>query len=109
MQLYLSSSQSDVLERAQAYLENTLKAGAWKREKENGANRAKFTINLPDEAVGELLNQLLSISPDLDIEATQIYDLEGRDRSFWGSAHYQSTVDENGKRCFKVSTSTGWA
>lgn len=109
MQLYLSSDRLEVLERAQVYLEKTLEAGTWKKEKENCANRANYKISLPDAATEVLLNQLLALSPDLDIEATLIYDLDGRDRSFWGSAHYQSAVDENGKRYFEVSTSTGWA
>lgn len=99
----------EVLELAQAYLEKTLKAGTWEKEKEKGENRASYKISLPDAETETLLNQLLALSPDLDIEATLIYDLEGRDRSFWRSAHYQSAVDENNKRYFKVSTSTGWA
>ena len=35
MQLYLSSDRLEVLERAQVYLEKTLEAGTWKKEKEN--------------------------------------------------------------------------
>lgn len=109
MQLYLSSDRPEALNLAQAYLEKTLETGAWKREKEDGANKAEYKISLPDAAAEALLNQLLALSPDLDIRATLIYDLEGRDRSFWGSAQYQSAADENGKRYFKVSTTTGWA
>lgn len=109
MQLYLSSGRPEVLERTQAYLEKTLETGTWEKENENGVNKANYKISLPDAAVDALLNQLLALSPDLDIEAVLIYDLEGRDRSFWGSTHYKSAVDENNKRYFEVSTSTCWA
>lgn len=108
MQLYLSSEHPGVLEQAQDYLEKTLEAGAWKKE-ESSANMREFTINLPDEKAEELLNCLLSLSPELNIRATLIYDLEGRDHSFWGSTRYESATDENGKRYLKASSSTGWA
>lgn len=109
MQLYLSSEDPEVLEQAQDYLQKTLKAGAWKQEEESAVNRRTFKINLQDEAAKELLKRLLSLSPKLDIQATLICDLEGRDHSFWRSTHYQSAVDENGKRYLEASSSTGWA
>ncbi len=109
MLLYLSCARPEVLTRAQAYLEKTPGAEALKRERANGPNRAKYEIRLSDAAAEALLNGLLALSPDLDIEATLISDVEGRDHSFWRSTRYQSTIDKSGRRCFEISTDTGWA
>lgn len=109
MQLYLSSSKPEVMERAQTYLKDHLEDGVCKIKKEHGADRAQYTISLPYARAEDLLNQLLALSPDLDISGTIFYDLDDRDASFWGSTRYQSAVDSDGKRYFRVSSSTGWA
>ncbi len=109
MQLYLSSKRQEILEKAQAYLEENLDPGAWKKTKEYDRSSVEYSVKLEDEAAKALLDRLLALSSDLDISGTLIYDLEDRDRSFWGSTSYRSAVDQNGKRCFEVSSSTGWA
>lgn len=98
-----------MLDRAETYLEKTLEPGTWKKEKVNGANRVKYEISVSDAAAEAPLNGLQAFSPNLDIEASLISDIEGRDHSFWRTTRYRSAADENGKRCFEVSVDTGRA
>lgn len=109
MQLNLSSAKPEVLELARGYLETHLEAGAGIMKREYTRAGAKYTIALPDEQAEALLDQLLALSPDLDIYASIISDVEGRDSSFWHSTSYKSAVDQDGKRYFDVDSSTGWA
>lgn len=109
MQLRLSSARAEVLEAARDYVENHLESGAGIMKREYDRTSAKYTIALSDEQADALLDKLLALSPDLNIYASIIADIEGRDSSFWSSTTYRSAVDDKGKRYYDVDSSTGWA
>lgn len=109
MQLYLSSAKPEVLAAARNYAEKHPQAGACIMKREYDRTGAKYTIALSNEQADALLDGLLALSPELDIYATIISDIEGRDSSFWSSTTYKSAVDESGRRYYDVESSTGWA
>lgn len=108
MQLHLYSAKPEVLAAARDYVEKHPQAGAC-ITKEYARTGVEYTIALSDEQADALLEQLLALSPDLNIYASVFYDIEGRDSSFWGSTSYRSAIDEDGRRYYDVSSSTCWA
>lgn len=112
MYLYLSGEDPERLKKAESYLEErlsgSLSAGAFRKSRDSESS-AEYEAELSEEAGSDLLGQLLETFPDLNISGTFMYDLEGRDHSFWGTTRYQSAVDEDGKHFFEVSSSTNWA
>lgn len=109
MQLHLYSAKPEVLAAARDYVEKHPQAGACITKKEYARTGVEYTIALSDEQADALLEQLLALSPDLNIYASVFYDIEGRDSSFWGSTSYRSAIDEDGRRYYDVSSSTCWA
>lgn len=108
MKMYLSCNDPKILEEARSYLKN-LPSSVNIKEEKSGKDFAEYSVDLPEEVCDALLNSLLTDFPKIDIYATIISDFDGRDRSFWSTTTYKSATNEDGKRYFEVSGSTGWA
>lgn len=109
MHLYLKSKNVDMLISAHEFLQKAVEPSSLtiKDQASDGCS-IEYTVDLPGQDCMDLLNQLLDGFPEVDITGTFIDDVEGRDRSFWSTTRYTSATDEEGKRIFKVDSSTNW-